>query len=46
MASSESDLFLVVLSGLGSDQLDILSSVVVVLIEENLHKFLKFIQDQ
>ena len=29
MVSSESDLFLVVLSGLGSDQLDILSSVVV-----------------
>ena len=27
--SSESDLFLVVLSGLGSDQLDILSSAVV-----------------
>ena len=31
MVSSESDLFLVVLSGLGSDQLDILSLVVVLI---------------
>ena len=31
VVSSESDLFLVVLSGLGSDQLDILSSVVVLI---------------
>ena len=31
MVSSESDLFLVVLSGLRSDQLDILSSVVVLI---------------
>ena len=31
MVSSESDLFLVVLCGLGSDQLDILSSVVVLI---------------
>ena len=31
MVSSESDLFLVVLSGLGPDQLDIPSSVVVLI---------------
>ena len=31
MVSSESDLFLVVLSGLASDQLDTLSSVVVLI---------------
>ena len=31
MVSSEPDLFLVVLSGLGSDQLDILSSAVVLI---------------